>query len=162
MTLNLSASLIGSFRRHYPQVRHAAAQLEAAGVAIRSPSIAVIVNPGDSYVRFDSDSPDCSDLLIQAATFERLYASDFIYVVAPGGYVGRSTAYELGQIHARGIPVFYSERLDDVPFGAPSWSVASAEDLARQVHDPRSPLHDSLRNRVSRMPRETTGRGTHD
>ena len=147
MNLNLSAGLIGSFRQYYAQVRRAAVELEAAGVVIKSPSIAMIVNPGDSYIRFDSDSPDCSDLLIQAATFDRLFTSDFVYVVAPEGYVGRATCYELGQIHARGIPVFYSEHPDDVPFGVPPWSIASPKDLAHQIHDPHSPLRNALRNR---------------
>lgn len=130
---SMSVSLIGSFRQHYGEVVRAAAEFESLGVVVRSPTISSIINPGHGYVRFDSDLPGSSDELIQAATIERLLASDFIYVVAPGGYIGRETCYELGRVHQRGTPVFYSERPKDLHIDVPEELVTPVRRLAIQM-----------------------------
>ncbi|HZM80591.1 MAG TPA: hypothetical protein VFC19_33060 [Candidatus Limnocylindrales bacterium] len=126
-----SISIVGSFRRHYHQVVAAAEVFELAGISVRSPSVSRIVNPGEDYVRFESDPPTCSDLTIQRATLGKILTSDVVYVVSPGGYIGRTTSYELGRVHQCGIPVYFSEPPLDLPIEVDQDAVTEPEALAR-------------------------------
>jgi hypothetical protein len=129
----LSVSLIGSFRKFYDQVVEAAQVFTSAGVVVRSPAISTVINREDSYVRFTVDPPLCSDYQIQAATNERIRASDLVYVVAPDGYVGRATCLELGMIYEHGIPVFYSAAPQDIPVDPSPDSVISVTSLVARL-----------------------------
>src|SRR5215472_1317609 len=129
----VSVSIIGSFRQHYPLVVHAAQELAALGISVRSPKICKIINPGGEYARFETDPPETPDQLIQAVTLAKILSSDLVYVVAPGGYVGRTTCYELGRIHERSIPVYYSAMPRDLPIEIPAGSVLCVHDLGRKI-----------------------------
>lgn len=129
----VSVSIIGSFRQHYPLVARAARELAALGITVRSPKICRIINPGSDYARFETDPPQAPDQLIQAVTLAKILSSDLVYVVAPGGYVGRTTCYELGCIHERGIPVYYSAMPKDLPIEISGESVLCVHDLGRKI-----------------------------
>jgi len=109
-----SISLIGSFRRHYDQIRAVAEFFATNGIAVPSPSISRILDHEAGYVRFECDPPDLSDHDIQAATLARLLASDFVYVIAPDGYIGLDTSMEIGHLLQAGVPLFFSEPLRNV------------------------------------------------
>jgi hypothetical protein len=132
----VSVSIIGSFRQYYPQAALAVREFESLGVNVRSPVVSRIVNPGDEYARFETDPPQSSDQLIQATTLEKILSSDLVYVVAPGGYVGRTTCYELGRAHERSIPVYFSAPPQDLPIEIPPGSVLCVHDLVRQIMRP--------------------------
>jgi hypothetical protein len=129
----VSVSVIGSFRQHYAQAVLAVREFESLGITVRSPVISRIVNPGADYPRFETDSPQSSDQLIQARTLSRILNSDLAYVVAPGGYVGRLTCYELGRLHARAIPVYFSAMPRDLPIEVTPGSVFTVPDLVRKI-----------------------------
>lgn len=128
-----SISIIGSFRQHYDHVVAAARVFEFAGIKVKSPALSRIVNPEDDYVRFESDPPSCSDLTIQRATLDKILTSDVVYVACPGGYIGRTTSYELGQVHHRGIPVFFSQFPHDLPIEVLEEAVTDPETLAKAL-----------------------------
>jgi hypothetical protein len=130
---DLSVSLIGSFRKHYAYVVDAAQVFLGAGMVIRSPVISEIIDQQREFVRFASDPPSSSDYQIQAATNEKIRESDMVYVVASGGYVGRATCYELGQIEALGIPTFFSEMPEDVPIAVLPQFVVTPEGLVARL-----------------------------
>ncbi|MFD9584869.1 NUDIX domain-containing protein [Streptomyces sp. NPDC059980] len=131
-----SVSLVGSFRQHYPQVVKAAQTFTDAGFTVESPPISPIVKHGQ-FVRFECDPPLSSDHAIQAATLKKIFTSDFVYVVNPGGYIGRTTAYELGCVNERGMAVFYAEPPDDLPIEVPEGTVVSPEDLVHAINGTR-------------------------
>ena len=128
-----SVSLIGSFRQHYSEVKKAAKVFADAEMTVKSPPPSEITGHGREFVRFKSDPPLSLDHDIQAVTLEKIFSSDFVYVVNPGGYIGRTTAYELGRIHERGIAVYYAEPPKDLPIEIPGGTVLSAHALARIV-----------------------------
>lgn len=132
-TSQISVSLIGSFRQHYNDVVKAARIFADSGMHVLSPADSRIINPGEGYVRFESDSPNCSNEALQAKTFEKLFASDVVYVVAPNGYIGPATCLELGRLLERGIPVYYSEPPRDLPILIPPDKVVSPSDFAALV-----------------------------
>lgn len=125
-----TVAIVGSFRRHYGEVVAVARIFTAAGLRVVSPAISRIVNPGEEYVRFESDPPDLTDQRIQALTTARILAADLVYVVAPGGYIGRTTSYELGRAHERGVPVRYSEPPADLPIEIGPEQVVPVERLS--------------------------------
>lgn len=130
-------AIIGSFRKHYEQVLAAARRFEDAWIAVLSPPLSRIANPGADFVRFETDPLESADHQIQAETLARILSADFVYVVAPGGYIGRTTSYELGRVHARGIPVYYSQQPEDLPIPVPDEQIASVEELTDFLQSPR-------------------------
>lgn len=133
MTRDLTVAVIGSFRKHYPEVVAAVNALKAAGVAVSSPPVSRITNQGEPYVRFAVDSPQVSDKDIQLATMQKILDADFVYVVAPRGYIGRTTCYELGRAQQKGIPVYFSEVPLDLPIDIPSSSVCTPDELRAKI-----------------------------
>lgn len=128
-----SVALIGSFRQHYPEVRAAAQVFADAGMTVTTPPMSRIINHGDEFVRFDSDPPQSSDHAIQTATMRKILGSDVVYVVNPGGYIGRTTAYELGYVHEWGLAVYYAEPPKDLPIDLPADTVVDAHTLAEVI-----------------------------
>lgn len=147
-----SVSLIGSFRQHYPQVLEAARAFADAGMTVKSPPLSRITDERREFVRFASDPPLSSDHAIQAATLEKIFTSDFVYVVNPGGYIGRTTAYELGRIHERGLAVYYAEPPKDLPIDVPEQTVVGACELAAAVSGSDRPPGPVRRPRVASQP----------
>lgn len=125
-----SVSLVGSFRQHYEEVVKAAGVFAAAGMLVKSPPVSKIVDRGRGFVRFESDPVLATDRELQAAALGKIFTSDFVYVVDPGGYIGRATAYELGRIHERGMAVYYAEPPGDLAIDVPDGTVLSAQQLA--------------------------------
>lgn len=125
----VSVALIGSFRKHYSDVLEAAQVFVDAGLTVKSPPISRVVSRTLEFVRFESDSPESSDHELQAATLEKIFTADLVYVVNPGGYVGRTTAYELGRVHERGMAVYYAEPPEDLPIAVPENTIVDAARL---------------------------------
>jgi nucleoside 2-deoxyribosyltransferase len=46
---------------------------------------------------------------------EKIDAADIVYVVNPGGYVGRSVSVDIGYACARGKPIYVTHVIDDPP-----------------------------------------------
>jgi hypothetical protein len=129
----ISVSVIGSFRKYYGEVAKAVKEFEDCGIFVKSPPLSVVVNPGAEFPRFESDDPGMSNRKIQELTMEKILTSDIVYVVAPRGYVGRTTCYEIGMIRERGVPLYFSDRPIDLPIHVSSDMVLSARDLANTV-----------------------------
>jgi ADP-ribose pyrophosphatase YjhB (NUDIX family) len=128
-----SVALIGSFRQHYREVLAAARIFADAGLTVKSPPIGRIVDSGREFVRFESDPPEASDQQLQAATLQKILTSDLVYVVNPGGYIGRTTAYELGCVRERGMAVYYAEPPADLPIAVPDGTVVDARRLVEII-----------------------------
>jgi ADP-ribose pyrophosphatase YjhB (NUDIX family) len=74
-----------------------------------------------------------SDHDLQTATMERIFASDFVYVVNPGGYVGPLTAWELGRVQERGMAVYYAEPPNELFGEIPDGTVLNPDVLVARV-----------------------------
>lgn len=147
-----SIALIGSFRQHYPEVLAAARTFSDAGLTVKSPSVSRIVRHGPEFVRFESDPPEFSDHDLQAATLEKIFTSDLVYVVNPGGYIGRTTAYELGRVHERGMAVYYAEPPKDLPITVAEGTIVDARRLVEIIAGNDSGPAPVRRPRVAAQP----------
>jgi hypothetical protein len=110
-----TVALIGSFRSHLAEVTAAARTAVAAGWRITSPRSDTVIEPGIEFVRFPSDPVEWDDPTVQTVAMHRILRADLVYVVAPGGYIGRTTCYEIGRIVQAGRPLFFSDQPRDLP-----------------------------------------------
>jgi hypothetical protein len=126
-------AIIGSFRQHYEPVRSAIATFSEAGFIVTSPLGDDVVKPGINFVRFTSDDTRLDDATVQTIALHRILGADFIYVVAPFGYVGRTTCYEIGRVVQARKPVLFSERPTDLPVRVPDSHVLSPVEAALAI-----------------------------
>lgn len=147
-----SVSLIGSFRRHYAEIRKTARIFLAAGMTVKSPPISRVIDPERDFVRFEADPPEAADHEIQAATLGKIFSSDFVYVVNPGGYIGQMTAHELGRVIERGIAVYYAAMPEGFPIEIPDGTVLSAEELVAGLSGGSISAVPFRRPRVAALP----------
>jgi hypothetical protein len=126
-------AIIGSFRQHYAAVLAAHVSFKEAGLEITSPKGDPIITPGIDFVRFTSDPVLADDPMVQTIALHRILRADFVYVVAPNGYAGRTTCYEVGRVVQAGRPLYFSEQPNDLPLRIPSSHVLTARQVAEQV-----------------------------
>jgi nucleoside 2-deoxyribosyltransferase len=100
-----TATVSGSFQRALPQVQTAIAELTSLGVTVLSPADARVVDSVGEFVFVASDRVRLVRA-VQARHLAAISASDFLWLVAPEGYVGVSAAMEIGYAAACQIPVY--------------------------------------------------------
>ncbi|WP_353068005.1 NUDIX hydrolase [Amycolatopsis sp. DG1A-15b] len=147
-----SVAIIGSFRQHLGEVREAARVFVEAGFTVKSPPMDRVRDGNRGHIVFTSDPIDATDHQIQTETFYKIFSSDFVYVVNPGGYIGRTTSYELGQIHQRGMAVYYAEPPLDLPIDVPADTVVSAQGLVGAIRLQTIAAKPVRRPRVAALP----------
>jgi hypothetical protein len=98
-------------------------------IDVLSPKKSVILDPNQEFVLFHSDNPNHNDNEIQLIALNRILNSDFVFVCNPNGYIGKTTAYEIGRIIERKIPLYFQEIPLDIPIYLPDEAVISKEDL---------------------------------
>lgn len=128
-----SVSIIGSFRQFYDDVLRAWRSFADAGWHVTSPRGSPIIQPGIPFVRFVADPASWDDATVQTATLHRILRAELTYVIAPHGYVGRTTCYELGRVIQADQPVYFSDHPTDLPVTIPDEHVVSVEDLVRRL-----------------------------
>lgn len=128
----LKVAVIGSFKRHYVSVLQAIEDFRKAGWEVTSPAGAAIIQPGINFVRFTSDEETLSDSEIQTVTLRNIFSAQMVFVVAPGGYVGRTTCYEIGRLVQARKPVYFSEQPLDLPIEVAPNFVGSATALVER------------------------------
>ncbi|UIN30523.1 hypothetical protein [Microbacterium binotii] len=132
-----SVALVGSFRQHYEAICGAKAIFDSHGVEVTTPLGSPVLDPGQDFVRFATDCMDLSDPHVQTVALHRIFRARAVYVVAVGGYVGRTTAYEVGRATQAGRPIYFSERPLDLPIHVPGEHVVEPDELARRILESR-------------------------
>ena len=128
-----TVALIGSFRKHYSEICDALAAFQRAGVLVTTPLGAGVIQPGIPFVRFESDNEELSDEHVQTIALHRILRARAVYVVAPAGYIGLTTAFEIGRVLQAGRPLYFSEPPDDLPILVPSGHVCGAQEVAAHI-----------------------------
>ena len=99
--LEKNCVLIGSFRKHYSHIVDLMGLIEDK-CNILSPLRSRVVDAMDDFVILDSDilNARCEDELqisfIESKVLENIRKASFVYIHNPGGYIGISTAFEIG------------------------------------------------------------------
>jgi hypothetical protein len=124
-----SIAVIGSFRQHNAYIQQVCTTIRTAGFIVTSPQGSEIIEDGIPFVRFTSDLAGFCDAAIQSQALHRILRADLVYVVAPDGYVGRTTCYEVGRIIQSRKPIYFSAQPIDLPLIVPESYVANVDDL---------------------------------
>lgn len=109
----LTATVSGSFHRFLPDVESAVHELAARGVRVLSPASPKVVDHIGEFLFVASDRVR-SIRLVQDRHLDSIEASDFLWLVCPGGYVGQSASMELGFAVANNVPVFSTDVPSDL------------------------------------------------
>jgi hypothetical protein len=104
----LNAAVSGSFRRAMSLVQEAVYRLTDAGARVLSPADPRVVDQFGDFLFVASDRVRTIKL-VQSRHLAAIEASDFLWLVAPDGYIGQSGAMEVGFAVSVGTPVFSSE-----------------------------------------------------
>lgn len=109
----LRATVSGSFQRAMSTVQSTVYALTDIGVEVLSPADPRVVDELGAFLFVASDR--LRDVrLVQERHLQAIRASDFLWLVAPDGYIGLSGSMEIGYAHACGTPVFSMERPRDL------------------------------------------------
>jgi hypothetical protein len=109
----IRVTVSGSFRRHMSAIQHAVYDLTDAGAHVLSPADPRVVDAFGEFLFVASDRQR-SVRLVQSRHLVAITESDFVWLVAPDGYVGPSAAMEIGFALARGVPVYSGTPLNDL------------------------------------------------
>lgn len=104
----VNVTVSGTFRRAIGEVQDAVGTLTDAGVNVLSPADPRIVEQFGDFVFVASDVVRHLRV-VQARHMAAIAASDFVWLIAPNGYVGQSAAMEIGFAAAHGVPVYCCE-----------------------------------------------------
>ncbi|MCB2193278.1 MAG: hypothetical protein KQI62_17025 [Deltaproteobacteria bacterium] len=128
-----SVALIGSFKQHYQEVEEVSQAFGQAGLTVTSPRGVCIVEEGMPFVRFECDPAEWSDEMVQTVALHRILRADFVYVVAPHGYIGRATCYEIGRVIQARRPIHFSHPPTDLPLLIPSANISTCEEIVAKI-----------------------------
>jgi len=151
------AAVIGSFKQYNEEIQDVCAQLRLASVIVTSPIGTQVQTAGIEFVRYETDDPEKTDYEVQSLAMHRILHTDFVYVVAPAGYIGRTTCYEIGRIIQARHPIYFSEQPLDLPIHIPASFIINTAELLELVNKPDwTPtwLFDRESNYVGQLERE--------
>ena len=126
------ATVSGSFHRAMGAIEDAVYALTDAGAEVLSPADPRVVDQFGDFLYVASDRVRAVKL-VQSRHLAAIAASDFVWLVAPGGYVGQSGAMEVGYAVANGTPIFASEVPVDLTLRQYVITLPSPRDALRKV-----------------------------
>jgi len=104
--------LCGTYRKDPDGLRKTFNLLRDSGFSILSPSNAFIETEKDGFVYMRHESTQTPNQ-IEGRHLDAILKAEFVWLFAPGGYVGPTGALEVGFAHANGIPVYSDTHLSD-------------------------------------------------
>lgn len=99
-------TLSGSYSKHLERILRAREEFVSLGAEVLRPATDEVVSR-DGQVLLAGDPQDAS--LLRDEQFLAIDASEMLYLVNPGGYVGAAATLEAGYAHALGLPVIAAE-----------------------------------------------------
>lgn len=107
----MKATVCGSFNRHLEDVGHDLDAFKELGVEVLSPRSSAVASIRNGFLYVEGDQHR-SIRTTEDRHLEAMAHSDFVWLVAPDGYLGPSVLFELGYAIALGIPVYSRVLLD--------------------------------------------------
>lgn len=140
----------GSFRKHLDVIQSTITTLNETGRAVAiAPHDCTATDEQEGFVLLTGEQGKDprqieAEYLLKVLSLKKL--GGFSLWVAPNGYVGKSGAYEYGVAQACGVPAFFTEQPEDVPFYVHPDNIKSPEELAEQLQQSHSSLTQPTSN----------------
>jgi NTP pyrophosphatase (non-canonical NTP hydrolase) len=132
--------LSGSFRKDLAGLAREFEELRDLGFRILSPTNIRVVSERDGFVFMEGEEGTAPEA-IELRHLDAIKRSAFVWLHAPGGYVGPSAALEVGFARASGIPVYSRVMPEDRVLQNLVQPVASPSDLVTELRrHPAPPL----------------------
>jgi hypothetical protein len=138
MGRKLSAAVCGSFHRGLVEVQHTVAHLQDAGVKVLSPADPRVVDSFGDFLYVASDRLR-NIRVVQNRHFAAVETADFVWLVAPDGYVGLSAAMEIGTAFTCGTPVYTDTAPTDLSVRQYVTIVGSVDEVVRRMRGSTGP-----------------------
>ncbi len=130
-----SVVLIGTFRKEQEKLRRLYESL-SVDFDILCPKSIDFTEPKADFVRAQHELDD-DIVTIEERLLAAMRDADFVWLFAPSGYVGLSAAFEIGNAHSLGIPVYTDEKpVDPLIEKMITEVVKSPTDVQERVHKP--------------------------
>lgn len=154
---SISATISGSFNKYLDQIKEKILEFEHEGIKVLSPKPSRQVSLSSGFVVLESDKEVPQE--IELSHLKAISQSDFLYVVNPKGYIGKSVALEIGYALSRSIPVYSLEHPRDYVFSffvRPEKSVRAIKQSLTNMQSEtfpakKSPTLTDLQDYVRRM-----------
>ena len=121
----------GSYRKHLSDIEGGIRALEKAGIRVLAPRHVTVKKVDGDFVHLQGDAGQ--PVSLEKRHLSQIKRSDLLYVVNPGGYIGQSTALEIGFALAIGVPVYCKEPPSDVVLQGLTRFCLQPEDIASDV-----------------------------
>jgi len=108
-------AIIGSFRKHYDEIRELIEFFANNGILVTSPKYSTISHSRDDFVVFESDNNNLTNAEIQLVTLGNILSANVVYVYNPHGYIGKTTSYEIGICTTMHKKIYYFSEPVDLP-----------------------------------------------
>ena len=135
----ISATISGSFKRDLDEIRKKIHEFQQEGVDVLSPKSSRAVSLNGEFVKLEEDKGTPGE--IESRHLEAISRSDFLYIVNPGGYIGRSVAFEIGYALSRNIPIYSLEKPEDVALSFFVKSKKRINTIKREVNVKRHKIY---------------------
>jgi nucleoside 2-deoxyribosyltransferase len=112
--LTLSVSICGSYHRHLRKMHRLIQECKKLGIEVHIPRYPVRKSSINGFVFLKGEKGTPKQL--QEKNFDAIAHSSFVLVVNTNGYIGSSTAMEIGYAIARDIPIFCTDKPEDYVF----------------------------------------------
>jgi len=112
--MKISATISGSFNKYFNQIRQKILEFEREGIEVLSPKPSMPICAKDDFVLLESDEGLPQE--IELKHLDAISRSDFLYIINPEGYIGKSVALEIGYALTRNIPIYSLEEPKDYLF----------------------------------------------
>jgi nucleoside 2-deoxyribosyltransferase len=110
----LSVSICGSYHRHLRKMHKLIKECKKLGIEVHIPRYPVKKSSTNGFVFLKGEKGTPKQL--QEKNFDAIARSSFVLVVNTNGYIGPSTAMEIGYAIAKGVPIFCTDKPEDYIF----------------------------------------------
>ena len=131
----------GSFGQHFGQIAETIKLFKNFGIKVIAPSSTEITAIKDGFLLLENEE-DLDPIMVELGYLHKLQQlgdNGFSYFVNPGGYIGKSMAYELGIAQSANVACYFSHKPKDLPVYVPSSHILKPQDFIEYIN-----THDSL------------------
>lgn len=157
----LKVTISGSLNKDVEAVRRAIRWLRSKGIRVLSPPSGEVDSYDAGFAHLDGDRSR-EKKFVEDDHLNAIRRSDFLWIASPAGYLGLSTAFELGFAEALGVPTYAPKDLDEDPLNEYAMVVDGLDEAVQRTLTSRWRKRQSLPARDALAAARRTQRNTGD
>jgi NTP pyrophosphatase (non-canonical NTP hydrolase) len=139
LSRNCELVISGTYRKDFEALKRTYEEFRDLGCDVLSPSSVTISSEEDGFVYMKGEETE-TPTTIEERHLNAIQKANFVWLHAPNGYVGLTSALEIGFAHAAGVPVFAKEAPNEQVFRSFVQVVLSPSDvITSHLNRPAAP-----------------------